>query len=88
MLKLALGGEVVTDYLEGGQEVSMSVCACNERIWPHLLMSKSIIIFSRTDPPVPLRLGEVADVELAATPVTIQRDQAAADDRNQCFFGW
>jgi multidrug efflux pump subunit AcrB len=74
MLQLALGGEVVTDYLEGDRSIDVRL-----RLQRTDLASpadvESIIIFSRTDSPVALRLGEVAKVELAATPVTIQRDQ-------------
>ncbi|ODB92279.1 acriflavin resistance protein [Candidatus Thiodiazotropha endoloripes] len=74
MLKLALGGEVVTDYLEGDRSIDVRLRLQREDLATPADV-ESIIIFSRTDPPVPLRLGEVADVELAATPVTIQRDQ-------------
>jgi multidrug efflux pump subunit AcrB len=74
MLKLALGGEVVTDYLEGDRSVDVRLRLAREDLATPGDVA-SIIIFSRTDPSVPLRLGEVADVVLAPTPVTIQRDQ-------------
>ncbi|MEW8497855.1 MAG: efflux RND transporter permease subunit, partial [Candidatus Thiodiazotropha taylori] len=74
MLKLALGGEVVTDYLEGDRSIDVRLRLQRQDLATPADV-ESIIIFSRTEPPVPLRLGEVADVELAATPVTIQRDQ-------------
>ena len=74
MLKLALGGEVVTDYLEDDRSIDVRLRLLREDLATPGDV-ESIIIFSRSDPPVPLRLGEVAEVRLAPTPVTIQRDQ-------------
>jgi CzcA family heavy metal efflux pump len=74
MLKLALGGEVVTDYLEGDKSIDVRLRLLREDLANPGDVA-SIIIFSRTDPPVPLRIGEVAKVVLAPTPVTIQREQ-------------
>ncbi|MES9819025.1 MAG: efflux RND transporter permease subunit [Candidatus Thiodiazotropha sp.] len=36
---------------------------------------ESIVIFSQTDPSVPIRLGELAKIELSPSFVTIRRDQ-------------
>lgn len=74
MLKLALGGEVVTDYLEGDRSIDVRLRLLREDLATPGDV-ESIIIFSRSEPPVPLRLGEVAKVALIPTPVTIQRDQ-------------
>jgi multidrug efflux pump subunit AcrB len=74
MVKLALGGEVVTDYLEGDRSIDVRLRLQRADLATPADL-ESVIIFSRTGSPVPLRLGEVAKVELAATPVAIQRDQ-------------
>ncbi|MES9833336.1 MAG: efflux RND transporter permease subunit [Candidatus Thiodiazotropha sp. DIVDIV] len=74
MVKLALGGEVVTDYLEGDRSIDVRLRLLREDLATPGDV-ESIIIFSRTEPAVPLRLGELAKVVLAPTPVTIQRDQ-------------
>lgn len=74
ILRLAMAGEKVTDYIEGDQSVDVRL-----RLQRTDLASpadiESVIIFSRTEPRVPLRLGELAKVELTPTPATIQRDQ-------------
>jgi CzcA family heavy metal efflux pump len=74
IVSLALEGEVVTDYLEDGQSINVRVrLKQSDIINPADL--DSIIIFSQTDPPVPIRLGELAKVELTPSYVTVLHDQ-------------
>ncbi|MEN8179624.1 MAG: efflux RND transporter permease subunit [Pseudomonadota bacterium] len=74
ILKLAMAGDKVTDFIQGDRSVDVRL-----RLKRSDLASpgdiESVIIFSRTEPRVPLRLGELAAVELIPTPAAIHRDQ-------------
>ncbi|MDJ0805287.1 MAG: efflux RND transporter permease subunit [Gammaproteobacteria bacterium] len=74
ILKLALGGERVTDFIQGDRSIDVRL-----RLKRTDLASpsdiESVIIFSRTEPRVPLRLGELASVEFIPTPAAIHRDR-------------
>jgi CzcA family heavy metal efflux pump len=74
IVSLALSGEVVTDYLEGGRSINVRVRLLDSDIAVPADL-ESIVVFSQTDPPVPIRLGELARVELSPTFVTVKRDQ-------------
>ncbi|MES9989846.1 MAG: efflux RND transporter permease subunit [Candidatus Thiodiazotropha endolucinida] len=74
IVSLALSGEVVTDYLEGGRSIQVRVRLLDSDIATPADL-ESIVIFSQTDPSVPIRLGELAKIELSPSFVTIRRDQ-------------
>ncbi|MEL0587252.1 MAG: efflux RND transporter permease subunit [Candidatus Thiodiazotropha sp. (ex. Lucinoma kazani)] len=74
MVKLALSGEVVTDYLEGDRRIDVRLRLQRADLATPADV-ESIIIFSNSEPPVPLRLGEVARAELVPSVVTIKHDQ-------------
>ncbi|MEW8398490.1 MAG: efflux RND transporter permease subunit, partial [Candidatus Thiodiazotropha sp.] len=74
IVNMAVSGEVVTDYLEGDRSISVRVrLSRSDMATPGDL--ESIVIFSQTDPPVPIRLGELAKIELSPTFASIKREQ-------------
>ena len=74
ILKLAMAGDIITEYIEGDRSVDVRL-----RLDRADLASpgdiESVIMFSRTEPRVALRLGELARVGLVPTPAEIRRDQ-------------
>ncbi|MBL3527749.1 MAG: efflux RND transporter permease subunit [gamma proteobacterium endosymbiont of Lamellibrachia anaximandri] len=74
ILELALGGLKVTEFLDDDRSVDVRL-RLQRRDVSTPADVESVIIFSRTEPRVPLRLGEVAKVELVPSPVSIHRDQ-------------
>ncbi len=74
ILKLAMAGDKVTDFIEGDRSVDVRL-RLNRSDLATPGDIESVIIFSRTEPRVPLRLGELASVELLPAPAEIHRDQ-------------
>jgi multidrug efflux pump subunit AcrB len=74
ILKLAMAGDKVTDFIEGDRSVDVRL-RLNRSDLATPGNIESVIIFSRTEPRVPLRLGELASVELLPAPAEIHRDQ-------------
>ncbi len=74
ILKLAMAGDIITEYIEGDRSVDVRL-----RLDRADLASpgdiESVIMFSRTEPRVALRLGELARVGLVPTPAEIRRNQ-------------
>ncbi|KRT53636.1 Multidrug efflux pump subunit AcrB [endosymbiont of Ridgeia piscesae] len=73
-LQLALGGIKVTEFLQGDRSVDVRLRLSRDEI-ANPADVESIIIFSRSEPRVPLRLGELAQIELLPAPSSIHRDQ-------------
>jgi multidrug efflux pump subunit AcrB len=74
LLRYALEGRVITDFI--ADDRSIDVLLRLDRLDvdnPGDL--KSIILFSETEPRVPLRLGDLASVEILPQPATILRDR-------------
>jgi CzcA family heavy metal efflux pump len=74
VLRFALEGKVVTDFI--ADDRSIDVLLRLDRLdvgAPGDL--ESIILFSKTEPRAPLRLGDVAQVEILPQPSTILRDR-------------
>ncbi|WP_296697448.1 efflux RND transporter permease subunit [Thiocapsa sp. UBA6158] len=74
LLRFALEGRIVTELIDGDRSVDlllrldrMDIAAPGDL--------DSIVLFSKTEPRRPLRLGDVATVEILAQPATILRDR-------------
>jgi multidrug efflux pump subunit AcrB len=74
ILRFALEGKTVTDFISGDRSIDillrldrMEVAAPGDL--------ESIVLFSKTEPRVPLRLGDVARIEILPQPSTIVRDR-------------
>jgi multidrug efflux pump subunit AcrB len=74
ILRFALEGKSVTDFISGDRSIDillrldrMEVAAPGDL--------ESIVLFSKTEPRVPLRLGDVARIEILPQPATIVRDR-------------
>ncbi|WP_316368015.1 efflux RND transporter permease subunit [Candidatus Thiodiazotropha sp. CDECU1] len=74
IVNLALSGNVVTDYLEDDRSINVRVGLLESDIATPADL-ESIVIFSQTEPSVPIRLGELAKIELSPSYVIIRRDQ-------------
>jgi multidrug efflux pump subunit AcrB len=74
IVSLAMSGQVVTDYLEGDRSIQVRVRLQESDIATPADL-ESIVIFSQTDPVVPIRLGELANIELSPSYASIKRDQ-------------
>jgi len=74
LLRYGMEGRVVTELIDGDRAVDIRLRLDRLDIAaPGDL--ESIVIFSRTGPRRPLRLGDLAQVELTPQPATIQRDR-------------
>ncbi len=73
-LQLALGGLEVTEYLEGGRSFDLRL-RLDRRDVNDPEDIRSVVLFSDSEPRVPLRLGDLARVELIPTPASIRRDR-------------
>jgi multidrug efflux pump subunit AcrB len=74
LLRFALEGRVVTELIDG--DLSVDLLLRLDRVdisSPGDL--DSIVLFSKTEPRRPLRLGDVATVEILSKPATILRDR-------------
>ncbi|MEW8507549.1 MAG: efflux RND transporter permease subunit [Candidatus Thiodiazotropha sp.] len=74
VVNMAVSGSVVTDYLEGDRSINVRVRLSKSDMATAGDL-ESIVVFSQTDPPVPIRLGELAEIELAPTFASIKREQ-------------
>lgn len=74
VLRYALEGRVVTDFIDADRSIDVLLRLDRSDIaTPGDL--ESILLFSRTEPRVPLRLGDLARVEVVPEPATIHRDR-------------
>ncbi len=73
-VRLALQGRTVTHFIDGDRSIDVRL-----RLDPDQIRSprdvENIILFSNTSPRVPVRLSDLARVEIRAVPATIQRDR-------------
>jgi multidrug efflux pump subunit AcrB len=74
VLRFALEGKVVTDFIVDDRSIDvllrldrLDVAAPGDL--------ESIVLFSKTEPRVPIRLGDLANVEILPQPSTILRDR-------------
>ncbi|MEN8176633.1 MAG: efflux RND transporter permease subunit, partial [Pseudomonadota bacterium] len=74
VVSLALGGEQVTDYVAGDRNIDVRLRLARRNMQSPADV-ENIILFADTDEPRPLRLSEVARVNLVPTPASIQRDR-------------
>jgi CzcA family heavy metal efflux pump len=74
VLRFALEGKVVTELIDADRRIDIRVRLDRDDIGtPGDL--ESIILFSKTEPRVPIRLGDVADVDILPQPTEILRDR-------------
>ena len=73
-VRFALDGSIVTDYLENDRSLDVRL-RLDRRDMANPEDLNDIILFSKTDPRTPVRLDELARVELITSPTTILRDQ-------------
>jgi multidrug efflux pump subunit AcrB len=74
VLRFGLGGRVVTDFIDQDQSIDVLLRLDRTEVEaPGDL--ESILLFSETDPRTPLRLGDIARVEVVPQPSTIRRDR-------------
>jgi len=72
-LGFALGGEVVTDFIAEDRRIDVLLRLDRGDIGT-LGDLESILLFSKTTPRVPIRLGDIAQVEILPQPSVIMRD--------------
>ncbi|MEA3274694.1 MAG: efflux RND transporter permease subunit [Pseudomonadota bacterium] len=74
VLRFALEGKVVTDFIDEDRSIDILLRLDRLEVGaPGDL--ESIVLFSKTEPRVPLRLGDVARVDILPQPATIMRDR-------------
>jgi multidrug efflux pump subunit AcrB len=74
LLLFALEGKVVTDYIDGDRSIDVLLRLDRADVAsPGDL--ESMVLFSRTAPRTPIRLGDLAEVEIVPQPETILRDR-------------
>jgi CzcA family heavy metal efflux pump len=73
-LRFALEGIAVTDFIDGDRGLEVRLRLDRRDIATPEDMG-AIILFSHTEPRVPLRLGDIAHIELVPTPASIMRDR-------------
>ncbi|MBU0501157.1 MAG: efflux RND transporter permease subunit [Gammaproteobacteria bacterium] len=73
-VRFALDGSLITDYLEKDRSLDVRL-RLDRRDVSNPEELNDLVLFSRTAPRVPVRLGELARVELVTTPATIRRDR-------------
>jgi multidrug efflux pump subunit AcrB len=74
VLRFALEGRVVTELIDGDRAVDLLLRLDRIDIAAPGDLD-SIVLFSKTEPRRPVRLGDVATVEILAQPATILRDR-------------
>ena len=74
LLRFALEGRVVTELIDGDRSVDLLLRLDRMDIGSPGDLD-SIVLFSKTEPRRPLRLGDVATVEILPKPATILRDR-------------
>ncbi len=72
-LRFALAGRAVTDFIAEDRSIDVVLRLSRREIASPADLDR-IVLFSRTAPRVPVRLGEIADVRLTPTPASILRD--------------
>jgi multidrug efflux pump subunit AcrB len=74
LLRFALEGRVVTDYIDGDRGIDVLLRLDRADVTsPGDL--KSMVVFSKTEPRTPIRLGDLARIEIVPQPETILRDR-------------
>ncbi len=74
VLRFALEGKVVTDFIDGDRRIDVRLRLDRGDVGtPGDL--ESIILFSKTEPRTPIRLGDLAEVDVVPQPETILRDR-------------
>jgi len=74
VLRYALEGQTVTEYIDGDRGIDVRLRLDRDDIGtPGDL--KSILLFSKTEPRTPIRLGDLAEVKLLPQPAEILRDR-------------
>ncbi len=74
LLRFALEGKVVTDYIDGDRGIDVLLRLDRADVTsPGDL--QSLVLFSNTEPRTPIRLGDLAAVEIVPQPETILRDR-------------
>ncbi len=74
LLRFALEGRVITELIDGDRAIDLLLRLDRLDIAAPGDLS-SIVLFSQTEPRRPLRLGDVATIEILPQPVTILRDR-------------
>jgi len=74
VLGFALGGKVVTDFIAADRRIDVRLRLDRGDIGT-LGDLESILLFSKTTPRVPIRLGDIAQVEILPQPSVIMRDR-------------
>lgn len=74
VLRFALEGQTVTDFIDDDRSIDVRLRLDRDDIGtPGDL--ESIILFSKTEPRVPIRLGDLAEVRILPQPTEILRDR-------------
>jgi multidrug efflux pump subunit AcrB len=73
-LRFALAGRTVTDFIGEDRSIDVVLRLARDDIAAPGDLDR-IVLFSRTTPRVPVRLGEVARIELVPAPANILRDR-------------
>lgn len=73
-VRFALGGERVTDFIQGDRRVDV-LLRLDRTDMRNPADLESLILFTDTQPRTPVRLRELASVELVAAPASIMRDR-------------
>lgn len=74
ILGFALGGQVVTDFIAEDRRIDVLLRLDQGHVGT-LGAIKSILLFSRTTPRLPIRLGDIAQVAILPQPSVIMRDR-------------
>ncbi|MGB5832695.1 MAG: efflux RND transporter permease subunit, partial [Thiohalocapsa sp.] len=74
VLRYALEGRTVTEYIDGDRSIDVRLRLDRDDVGtPGDL--ESIILFSKTEPRTPIRLGDLAEVQILPQPTEILRDR-------------
>ena len=74
VLRYALEGQVVTDFITDDRSLDLRLQLERQDVATPADL-EALILFSKTEPRVPLRLGNIAQVDLVAQPSDIKRDR-------------
>ncbi len=74
VLRFALEGQIVTEYIEGDRSIDVRLRLDRDDIGTPGDLD-SIILFSKTEPRTPIRLGDLAEVQILPQPTEILRDR-------------
>ena len=74
VVRYALEGSAITDYISADQSIDVRL-RLDRREMSSPADVENIILFSKTEPRVAVRLSDIAEIRLVAAPAAIMRDQ-------------